>query len=501
MKSFISALFIFISISLHAQGSYKVVFEGPEHAAITEMKTLDEGGFVVSKSNFYPSNITTCDVYTFNNDDPDDTLHWNLNLDRQDTSLYVAQINRIDEGYILVGAGDHYIQTDTVLIISRFNWMMHLDSDKNVVWEKFYLLPDEVSEASVIRYLNLLKLKTGNYLVAETVENETNNSIVNMLLFEIDFEGNIVKSRLFEKQFGGYVMSLTYNHDSTSVLLHVGWWLLYDCSGGIGALILNTETYDTEGYTCYGIGGNDFNIPYDAMIHPNGDLIVAGTYTKVVNRDLQHYLGIKKFDTDFQIEKEIFLTNPDTMIYAAWSNCLDINAEGDICVVGSFDNALGFFTDYYDLVYIAKLDPNLNLLSERYIGRDAEYTVFCMTATSDGGIAVGGYQYDYLVNHDQEGDPFIIKTDAGLWLDVPQLKEENVHRALVYPNPGNNELNIRTTVTDAVFRLYNLNGTLLIEQPVNQLITSLITSSLPQGAYMWTLLKQGQIIDKGKWIK
>ncbi|MFA5418286.1 MAG: T9SS type A sorting domain-containing protein, partial [Bacteroidales bacterium] len=115
--------------------------------------------------------------------------------------------------------------------------------------------------------------------------------------------------------------------------------------------------------------------------------------------------------------------------------------------------------------------------------------------------AVGGYQYDYLVNEENEGDPYIIKTDAGLWLDTPQINEENVHRALVYPNPGNSEFSVRTTIKKAVFNLFDVNGRLLLEEPITELTTTINTSALPDGVYIWSVTQQGLVSDRGKWIK
>lgn len=489
---------------VQAQGSYKVVFEGPDHAIIDGITSLEEGSFIVTKLN-YPLNtfkVITSDIYTFNNNYPFDTIHWNLDFDRQDTSLRVEQVHRIeDSGFIIVGAGEHYTNTNELQIQSRFNWMMRLDTDRNLLWEKFYPLPQEVRKTSDISFINLLVLRLGNYLIAESIENDSLPWIVNTLMIEINPQGNRVETKLIDQEISGSVMSLTYNYDSSNIMIHKFGRALYDCPVGTGAMIMDTSNYSIIGTLCYWDNGDGFNIPYDAKLDSEGDLIVAGSYSRVPGSTYQRYLGVKKFDTSYQVVNDILLTDPDTMTYAASSKCLDINEQGEIFVAGEFDDELGFFSSYYDLIYFAKLDQDLNLISERYIGRDADYTVFSVAATSDGGVVIGGSQYDYQINEPREADPFIIKTDAGLWLDTPQIREENVHRALVYPNPGSQQLNVRTTIKQAVFSLYNVNGKLVLEQPLDQLITNIITVSLAQGAYLWTVTQKGQVSDRGKWVK
>ena len=499
-------LLIAFIASLQAQGSYKVIFEGPEHGVISRIAAASQDEFIAIKFD-YPyrtPKVITSEIYSFNNNNPSDTIHWAISLSRNDTAISARDIYcEPDGGYLISGIGVHYTYTDTLIIHNRFNWMMRLDAMKNVIWEKFYPLPLELQNTRTLSHFNFLALSSGHYLLAETTQNDSLYWVYNILLMEVNMQGDFVKSKIFDQTIAGYMMSLCYNYDSSAILLHKVGWETYDCANGIGAFILDTANYDTIGRVCYSQNGTGFDEPYDAMLNSEGDLIVAGSYShwNTSSNDYDRYLGVNRLDTLYQVTNEIMLTNPDTMTYAAWANCLDINAQGEVCVVGSFDNALGFFTDYYDLIYLAKLDPELNLISERYIGRDAEYIVNCMAATSDGGIAVGGYQYDYLVNEENEGDPYIIKTDAGLWLDSPQINEENIHRALIYPNPGNRELSIRTTIKQAFFSLFDVNGKLMLEEPINELTTTINTSALPEGVYIWAVTQQGQVSDRGKWIK
>jgi len=501
------AVSIAIFKDLAAQNSYKVIFDGVENTFIGGIDLSVANEFVTIKM-VYPlntNNILSSEVYTFNNNNPLDTTRWNLDLIRQDSVFQVVHIREgVNGGIIIVGRGTTYCDTAGINILERFNWLMCLDGEKNLVWEKCYSLPEEIPRMCSISYCELLLPPSGNIIIAETIHSDSIPGLMlNMLILEISPEGSLTKTKVFDQSHSGNVRSILYSADSSTILLLTARsWINYCQNGSTEeVIVLDPVNYNVISGFCLHGNGFGFMEPFYGMLDDEGNLIVAGTYTNSVGNATEHYLGIEKYDTDYQFMDKILLTNPDTMTYAAWGKSLDINEQGEICVAGSFDNALGIFTGYNDLVYIAKLDPFLNLISERYIGRDAEYSVYCMSATTDGGIVVGGYQYDYLVNQDYEGDAFVLKTDAGLWVDTPELLEEDIHRALVYPNPGKSELSIRTTVKQTVFRLYDISGHVILECPINQLTTTLPVGYLSNGVYWWTITQHENISDRGKWIK
>ncbi len=74
-------------------------------------------------------------------------------------------------------------------------------------------------------------------------------------------------------------------------------------------------------------------------------------------------------------------------------------------------------------------------------------------------------------------------------------------KSLAYPNPAKNELNIRTTLQNAVAEVYSLQGQLMCSQPLNDIITSFNTDSWSSGTYLWRVIKDGQVCEHGKWVK
>ena len=494
-------LIIMIS-DVFGQGGYEVYFKTGFHENIKHVFKQDDDSFIVVLATLKTSNkyIPEEKVYSFSNDNESDTLKWQLNLLRQDTTLAIACLIRDkDLNYIITGYGKHYNEYDS--IISSFNWIMKLDVDRNLIWEKMYNRPENAKELDRTGWFELLDMGSSGYLYGGRIHGYTPSPVAKIYLMHFNTEGDTVKTKLFSQYLSGYSQALAYNHDSSAILLHKSGQPIPGCVFNDGALLLDTVTFDTTGLgMCYeeeeSIGW--INQPYDAQLLKTGELIVAGRGYRFLD---EFYLNIYKFDSSYNIIRSAYLTNPDTSMNPGWAENLDINQNGEICVTGSFDNALGQFPSYYCWAYVAKLDSDLNLIRERYFGGDASYDVYGIAATGDGGIAIGGYRYDYLTNGENEGDAFIIKTDKDLWVGNHENIKIPIHSAIVYPNPGTDLLNIRTTLKQAVFKLYGIHGHLILERDINQLITTINSANLPTGPYFWTISQNKSVVDKGKWLK
>jgi hypothetical protein len=73
---------------------------------------------------------------------------------------------------------------------------------------------------------------------------------------------------------------------------------------------------------------------------------------------------------------------------------------------------------------------------------------------------------------------------------------------LVYPNPGNNELNIKSYNLDGVFEMYNLQGVRVLSNSTSNSTTLINTSFLDPGVYLYRILDANkEIMLAGKWMK
>jgi len=99
---------------------------------------------------------------------------------------------------------------------------------------------------------------------------------------------------------------------------------------------------------------------------------------------------------------------------------------------------------------------------------------------------------------------FIVKLDAEGNLPTsikgPKIK---VRELILYPNPGNAQLNIRIAVQriGGEFNMYDISGKLVFQQSITESITTINTAYLPSGAYIYNYTHEGEVIESGKWVK
>jgi len=499
-------LYFIASLPINAQNSYKVLFASELYDAIYELsKGNDDEYNIIKYKNYFgggdTSSIFIADIYSFHNNLAD-SMHWPINFNRTDTIILPASI-LFDESYYIVAGGAVVRTNDT--IFTRYQYIAQVDLDKQLVWEYLYPRPQELVQYGSPGLQRILKLSSGNYLTV-TMVMKLGGAIEKWLIQSYSTNGDTLQTRVFDDYLAGYIESLTYNYDSSEILVHATNAHIPGCNhlenAGRGAVILDTATYDTLGGICY---EPNFHIqdPYEAMFNPTGNLVIAGE-TMIYDFDQQkmdEYFGVYILDSNYNVTNSTLLTDKDRKFKAGEYKCMDIKATGDIYLAGILDRNPVFFPQTYDYIYLAKLDSNLNILTERYFGGDAYYYVLNMLSTTDNGIIISGMQYDYMVNEWGDTDAFLIKTNADLLVNTNEINSIPVHSALVYPNPGNGKLNIRTTEKGSLFVLYTLSGKRIKQIRIENLITEADGSSLPGGVYVWELYKNNREIDHGKWIK
>ena len=504
--------FLLLTGELWAQSSYTINFSGKHNDIIARLIKGSENEFVAIRYYYFADNDTNkfshSYIYSLDYQNKNDSIKWPVNFEREDTTIVPRAILFDSNCYIVTGSAQKIDANDSV--VKRLDFFAKYDLDKNTVWEKFYERPDPLKNLADLYYNNkLMKLSAGKYLYSCRLW-RTDEPTKRVLLRSFNSEGGLLNTKYFSPDLSGNINAMTYNIDSSAVLLHMLGQIIPCCNhlynGGIGALVLDTATLDTIGGICY---MQNFRIdePYDAKLDGFGYLILAGV-SDIFNfntHKFNEYLGVYKLDEsyvnpDFQPVKHNYLTNKDTTYLAGMLDCMDINSNGEIFIAGVVNNTIGPWSNTYDKIYVVKLDNNLTLLKEQYYGGDAFYKVLSMTGLDDGGIAISGIKYDYLVNNFEE-DGFIIKTDVNLLVNTQQNNAIPVHSALVYPNPGNENLYVRTTEKGSVFMLYNLSGNLIKQIAIKQHVTELDCSLVAKGVYVWKLFKDNREIDYGKWIK
>ncbi|MFA5419099.1 MAG: T9SS type A sorting domain-containing protein [Bacteroidales bacterium] len=194
----------------------------------------------------------------------------------------------------------------------------------------------------------------------------------------------------------------------------------------------------------------------------------------------------------------------DTVDFPALWNGLDFQNKDSIFIGGTRNMWAGYYNPWPSWFVVLQTDSMLNIRWERFYGGDAYYMMGKVVATHDGGCLVAGTRYDYLNTTEQETDIIILKLNSeGLILGNPENPGIKMHEAIVYPNPGNEEIKVRIAVQhkQSLFELFDLNGRLVLKENFTGTEGTVNTTFLPSGTYIYKITTEDGLYESGKWVK
>jgi hypothetical protein len=179
--------------------------------------------------------------------------------------------------------------------------------------------------------------------------------------------------------------------------------------------------------------------------------------------------------------------------------------EDNIYVSGTsnFDYANPFYSSKKSYFHLVKVNPDLTPRWEYWYGGDAYYFLYSIAATSDGGCIMVGSRYDYTTQLPNR-DVYVVKVDEnGLVVKTDELYPGLIKEAIVYPNPGNNEILLHVAVQHrhSLFRLFDMKGRLTLQQLVNGQQGNIDVSHLSPGTYIYQITNSSGLNESGRWVK
>ncbi len=371
---------------------------------------------------------------------------------------------------------------------SSFITYKMLDLDFNILTEKNLKIP----EGKRIEIFRTIKDINDNFVCCgTTLKNTGNEYILEPFVYKLTLDGDSISSHFWNtnqvtfctdiletKSFGEYYaftsFPVDYQHHSI--------------------LALSSDLDSVGSYLI----PNDMGFYLSGEWSSDSTLIVVG---KNANSSYKH-LAVELLNENFEaLSYQTFFKDYQMIEYPALANSVGVKGN-DVYIGGTtnMDYSNVYFSTFDSWYHIVKLNSeDLSTVWEKWYGGDAYYILYSIKATTDGGCIMVGTRYDYEVQN-MERDIYIVKVDAdGLitWeKDIPLPQAA----AQVFPNPGKS-LNLKSTLTDATFRLSNLEGKSILQQEIKQEMTSFDTRGLAQGTYLWTLTKAGKLVASGKWVK
>ncbi len=351
----------------------------------------------------------------------------------------IIEVSNSPIEYMICGTGHHQDSSANYW----FSYFAKIDNNLNFIWERTYHLHNVHNYYRFPFYSQLLKKTSGGYLHANALY-----PAWNMFFFEFDEGGDSVNYHMYEGDSTGIVTGLTYNPDSTGYWAHISGGQYQSNSPEAQCVELNfqLEQIYVNFYPEY------FQFDYTAKLLPDGNLIAASVYDNPWIPE--EHISAFKFDNAFNILGECMLTDPDTANQRGHKS-IDYYYPSDIYFGGTHNFQIGIWVPGPSWFVIGRLNKDFELENELYIGGDATYNLKTITATADSGVLITGTWYDYN-SQSYERDVIILKlTKNDLITGMVENNMSNISSIIVYPNPGKQVLNIRTTRLGAYFYLWD----------------------------------------------
>lgn len=441
------------------------------------------GGFVglVTKAPLY-SELSYYTSYLYSIDKLGDTTSVSFAKEDSICVYYdLISVSNGEPGYLLSGLTR---SLDTANLLNIFT---RVDTNLNILWEKVYKFDFYFGGWS----MRAMQLKDSSFLYC------CSPGGTNMFLLKLSYQGDSILYRSYSSDSAGEIQSITYNHDSSSFLLHNQWGHTSNNSSSSSCIEIDSNLDQTHIY----FYDQFFGFPLSSKMMNNGNLITAGSREYFWPPDVQErQITVYMYDSAFNVLNSINLTNIDTNSRAGETGSIDINFRNCIYVAGTH-NLQGLTGHQPSWYYVAKLNDTLGIEYEKYIGGDDYYMLFSVLATKDGGVLLSGTRA--AINAPSfHRDGYLIKLDStGYITSLSENSEIQIKDALVYPNPGNEKLKVRTALKNCSLHLYNTNGLKLLTQSLDRQENQILTDWLQIGTYIYVIEQNNKIVDSGKWIK
>jgi|SRR5687768_7719732 len=169
--------------------------------------------------------------------------------------------------------------------------------------------------------------------------------------------------------------------------------------------------------------------------------------------------------------------------------------------------ASNFGTEYfigYPYFTITKVDDELNILCQQYIGFDAFYEIYGLLAIENNGVVIYGWKKpkeEPLFSELQ--DVYAIKLGENCELVTSTENHlKPVYTISAFPNPTFNSLTFNVTGFDPstlTIEIYNTAGITLFSK--QDLSNEIEVRNLPSGQYFYRILQGEKLLGVGSWIK
>ncbi|MBI9033327.1 MAG: T9SS type A sorting domain-containing protein [Bacteroidales bacterium] len=399
----------------------------------------------------------------------------NIHLFSSDTCDFIfGNIIRYENSFFIHGLQKH--------IDSTFyrHWLFKMDEDLSIVWQKTYDSPFDgyFFETEMAFYNNHLIVASSNFI--------NNNTASQFLRFNMD--GNLVHQKTYNSNYWEYIRDLLIIDNSDAEIFYAfgqGFDLVNP-----SRLTLNEEFDIIDEKNTYVLNEQDAEWISDTSF------VLCGS----VHENDTTFMISQILDTNLNVYSEALFKHPSSWNqHVAAFNSLDL-INNDYIYLGGTTHLAPMFTQYPNYVMLNKLDLSFNIEWQKFIGGDAQYILYSIKTTPDGGCIMAGSRYDWNTQYN-ERDIFVMKVDENGLITSVEGEDFQVADAIVYPNPGSNKLQIQSAFPLKEIRMMDVNGRMVLQQPLNYLMDEINVNPLNAGTYIYQIIGRDDEIQHGKWMK
>ena len=253
---------------------------------------------------------------------------------------------------------------------------------------------------------------------------------------------------------------------------------------------------------------NSTGVPDQIANYPNSKWINKNTFILTSRKDVMSEpnnrgIEVLSLDTNFSLNHELYIGDHDTIEWPGLLRNLDYIDTNSVYVGGTHNFCQYEICPVICWFSLTNMDSSLNVKWQKFYGGTANYTLWGLRATKDGGCLMYGTIYDS-ATQDNQRDIYVIKVDQNGLVGVNDNKTDPfIHDAIVFPNPGSDYLNIESgpQISGAQFIMTSLDGKQVIDKTLDERKITVPTQFLQSGTYVWKIVFNNSIIETGKWIK
>ncbi|MDZ7741565.1 MAG: T9SS type A sorting domain-containing protein [Bacteroidota bacterium] len=369
-----------------------------------------------------------------------------------------------------------------------FLWYLQFDSVLNILLNEYIPVQYPIAGEETHTIINT----DDNFIIATAFDSVHLNTIV----FEIDQSGEMINSSSFPDPYTNFpfdIMEDTLNHTYKLFTLRP----FQRLHSAVAILDKNLKLISNKSL-------------YPSIHEQNTSLwiddttyLLSGKWVDY-GKNSEFDLGILKMNNVDSILTSFYFGAAQEVDWPAMHSNLDFSHINNIFYVSYLSQYIPYnFSEVPSFIQISSFDEGLNLRWQRYYGGDAYYIPYSVCATYDSGLLIASSRYDWNIQ-DMERDVHILKVNKeGLIVGTDEKSTFQTTEAILYPNPGNELINIWISgqYKNTRFQLFDMKGKIIIEEIISGPKGCIHVEQLKPGPYLFRIFNHDGLHEEGKWIK